>query len=80
MVTRFISNYFFLWEVGGMDLSKAPCYHCDDRCVNCHSTCTDYNVYVEQRQKQLEEMHKDLDAKRWTYTKVRMIDRERKKR
>lgn len=63
-----------------INLGKAPCFHCDARCVNCHSTCVKYQKYSNRRKQYLKDKNNDLETNRWTYTAIRMADRERKKR
>lgn len=40
---------------------RAPCYHCDERYLNCHSDCIDYKTWRIEQDKINEKKRKEVE-------------------
>ena len=58
---------------------RVPCYNCKDRTVGCHSHCTEYMEFFEQKNKENTEKYKEntdfYEEKKMVFNK---INRKRK--
>lgn len=49
---------------------KCPCYLCDSRTVNCHSTCEDYNKFTQERSKREKEREREQVYQDYLATRI----------
>lgn len=62
---------------------KSPCFECETREVGCHVKCPSHNEWKQNRDEELERIHKakqeNFDTV-YTYGKQKAIKRKRKQR